>query len=227
VHGYIVLTSYHYVPISPKYSPPTEVTEPVLKAFFSFLQFLLTSDQGHLDHAWSLRPPWRMKGKADGRSIGETSTHQVAPGSRLFVEFITALCLFSKNDHRSSRANTSFQCIPGRGPRGQENTISVLHRISATCRIWRWLFKLSHTHPTAFTQYRQVKAVIDNYDASSLASFLESIGHFLSLHEVCTEMPPTVTTNETVVKFPVELLSTLAFATKQIKQENVVSPSLV
>jgi hypothetical protein len=120
---------------------------------------------------------------------------------------------------RSRKYNLSLFCIEF--PRLAE--FGAITSVGAGCSNSLTLI----THPTAFTQYRQVKAVIDNYDASSLASFLESIGHFLSRHEVCTEMPPTVTANETVVKFPVELLSTLAFATKQIKQENVVSPSLV
>jgi hypothetical protein len=63
-----------------------------------------------------------------------------------------------------------------------------------------------------------VKGVIDDYD--ELVKTLESIGHFLSRHEVRIEMSPTVTVNETFVKISVELLSTLALATKQIRQGN-------
>ena len=47
---------------------------------------------------------------------------------------------------------------------------------------------------------------------------LESIGHFLNRLEIYTEIPPTDAMDEMVVKILVELLSTLALATKEIKQ---------
>jgi hypothetical protein len=61
-----------------------------------------------------------------------------------------------------------------------------------------------------------VKGVIDDY--SALADLLESIGHFLNRLEVYTEIPPTETMNEMIVKILVELLSTLALTTKKTKQ---------
>ena len=48
--------------------------------------------------------------------------------------------------------------------------------------------------------------------------FLESIEHFLKRLDIYTKIPPTPTMTEIVVKIMVELLSTLAIATKHIKQ---------
>jgi hypothetical protein len=47
---------------------------------------------------------------------------------------------------------------------------------------------------------------------------LESIEHFLNRLDIYTRIPLTVATTEMVVKIIVELLSTLALATKQIKE---------
>jgi hypothetical protein len=47
---------------------------------------------------------------------------------------------------------------------------------------------------------------------------LESIGQFLNRLEVYTEIPPTETMSEMIVKILVELLSTLALTTKETKQ---------
>ena len=47
---------------------------------------------------------------------------------------------------------------------------------------------------------------------------LESIEHFLKRLDIYTKIPPTPAMTEIVVKIMVELLSTLALATKQIKQ---------
>ncbi len=47
---------------------------------------------------------------------------------------------------------------------------------------------------------------------------LESIGHFLDRLEIYTEISPTDAMNDMIVKILVELLSTLALATKEIKQ---------
>jgi hypothetical protein len=61
-----------------------------------------------------------------------------------------------------------------------------------------------------------VKGVKD--DQSALADLLESLGHFLNRLEIYTEIPPTKAMNEMVVKILVELLYTLASATKETKQ---------
>jgi replicative DNA helicase len=61
-----------------------------------------------------------------------------------------------------------------------------------------------------------VKGVIGDYDA--LIDLLEMIEHFLNRLDICTKIPPTVAMTEIIVKILVELLSTLALATRQIKQ---------
>jgi hypothetical protein len=55
---------------------------------------------------------------------------------------------------------------------------------------------------------------------------LESIGHFLNRLGIYTEIPPTEAMNELIVKILVELLSTLALATKEI-QRGKLSESIV
>ncbi len=54
--------------------------------------------------------------------------------------------------------------------------------------------------------------------ASVYVELLESIEHFLKRLDIYTKVPPTEAMTEMVVKILVELLSTLALATKQIKQ---------
>ena len=61
-----------------------------------------------------------------------------------------------------------------------------------------------------------VKGTNDSYDA--LVDLLESFEHFLIRLDIYTKIPLTVAMTEMVVKILVELLSTLALATKQIKQ---------
>ena len=64
--------------------------------------------------------------------------------------------------------------------------------------------------------YQAVKGTIDSYDL--LVDLLESIDHFLKRLDVYTKVSPTDAMNEVLVKILVELLSTLALATKQIKE---------
>jgi hypothetical protein len=64
--------------------------------------------------------------------------------------------------------------------------------------------------------YQAVKGVIDSYDV--LIDLLESIEHFLHRLDIYAKIPPTVGMTEMIVKILVELLSTLAVVTKQIKQ---------
>jgi hypothetical protein len=61
-----------------------------------------------------------------------------------------------------------------------------------------------------------VKGANDSYDA--LVDLLESFGNFLDRLDIYTKIPLTVAMTEMVVKILVELLSTLALATGQIKQ---------
>lgn len=55
-----------------------------------------------------------------------------------------------------------------------------------------------------------------SYDA--LVDFLESIERFLRRLEIYTRIPPTPTMDEMVVKIMMEILFTLALATKELKQ---------
>jgi hypothetical protein len=58
--------------------------------------------------------------------------------------------------------------------------------------------------------------VIDSYDA--LVDLLESIENFLSRLDIYTQIPSSPAIDEMVVKILVELISTLAVATKELKQ---------
>ena len=60
------------------------------------------------------------------------------------------------------------------------------------------------------------KGVSTDFDA--LVDLLESIEHFLKRLDIYTKVPPTPAMTEIVVKILVELLSTLALTTKQIRQ---------
>ena len=57
-----------------------------------------------------------------------------------------------------------------------------------------------------------------NADFDALIDFLESIELFLNRLDIYTKVTPTPAMNEVVVKIMLELLSTLALVTKQIKQ---------
>jgi hypothetical protein len=64
--------------------------------------------------------------------------------------------------------------------------------------------------------HQAANGVTDGYDA--LVDLLESIEHFLKRLDIYTKIPPTPAMDEIVVKILVELLSTLALATKEFKQ---------
>ena len=64
--------------------------------------------------------------------------------------------------------------------------------------------------------YKAVKGAIDSYDL--LVNLLESIENFLRRLEIYTKITPTDAMTEIIVKILVELLSTLALATKQITE---------
>ena len=58
--------------------------------------------------------------------------------------------------------------------------------------------------------------MVDGYDA--LVDLLEAIEHTLKLFDIYMEVPPTSALDELAVKIMVELLSTLALVTKELKQ---------
>jgi hypothetical protein len=64
--------------------------------------------------------------------------------------------------------------------------------------------------------YQAVKGTIDSYDI--FIDLFESIDHFLKRLDIYTKIPSTVAMNEMLGKILVELLSTLALATKQMKE---------
>ena len=63
---------------------------------------------------------------------------------------------------------------------------------------------------------QSAKDIISNCDA--LVDLLESIEHFLNRLDIYTRIPPTPTMDEIVVKILVELISTLALVTGELKQ---------
>ena len=70
--------------------------------------------------------------------------------------------------------------------------------------------------------HQAAKGVIDSYDA--LVDLFESIEHFLKRLDIYTHIPATAAMNEIVIKIMAELLTTVALATKEIKQGNQVGP---
>ena len=64
--------------------------------------------------------------------------------------------------------------------------------------------------------HQAAKGMIDSYGA--LLDLLESIDHFLKRLDIYTKIPPTPAMDEILVKIMVELVSTLALATKELKQ---------
>ncbi len=61
-----------------------------------------------------------------------------------------------------------------------------------------------------------IKDVSASYDA--LVDLFESTENFLRRLDIYTKIPPTTAMTEIIVKILVELLSTLALATQQVKQ---------
>ena len=58
--------------------------------------------------------------------------------------------------------------------------------------------------------------MLASYDA--IVDLLESIEHFLKRLDIYTNIPPTLAMDEILVKIMVELVSTLALATVELKQ---------
>ena len=65
--------------------------------------------------------------------------------------------------------------------------------------------------------YQAANDVSSSYDA--LVDLLESIEHFLNRLEIYIKISPTEAMVQIIVKILVELLSTLALVTKQIRQK--------
>ncbi|KAF8487472.1 hypothetical protein DFH94DRAFT_678494 [Russula ochroleuca] len=101
-----------------------------------------------------------------------------------------------------------------------KNTISVMCKLSATANFGRDIGlhfpPVTAIHTGLAVLLSAVKGTIDSYD--SLVDLLESIDHFLNRLDIYTKFSPTIAMTEILVKILVELLSTLALATKQIKE---------
>lgn len=63
---------------------------------------------------------------------------------------------------------------------------------------------------------QEAKGVVSSFN--TLVDLLESIERFLNRLDIYARIPPSSETDEVVVKIMVELLSTLALATKELKQ---------
>jgi hypothetical protein len=71
-------------------------------------------------------------------------------------------------------------------------------------------------YPCDIQVNQEAKAIHSSYDA--LIDLLDSIERFLYRIDIYTQTPPTPAMDEMVVKIMAELLSTLAVATKELKQ---------
>jgi hypothetical protein len=73
-----------------------------------------------------------------------------------------------------------------------------------------------YAYPCDIQVSQVIKGVSSLFDA--LVGLLETIERFLNRLDIYTKVPPTPAMTEVVAKIMVELLSTLALVTKQIKQ---------
>ncbi|KAF8462656.1 hypothetical protein DFH94DRAFT_787735, partial [Russula ochroleuca] len=98
--------------------------------------------------------------------------------------------------------------------------VSILCKLSSTASFGQGIglhfSPVTAVHTGLAVLLSAVKGTIDSYDV--LVDLLESIDHFLNRLDIYTKVPPTNAMNEILVKILVELLSTLALATKQIKE---------
>jgi hypothetical protein len=79
-----------------------------------------------------------------------------------------------------------------------------------------------YVYPCDSSVNQAIKDVSASYNA--LIDLLESIKNFLSRLDVYTKIPLTAAMTDIVVKLLVEVLSTLALATKQAKQGTLSEP---
>jgi hypothetical protein len=101
--------------------------------------------------------------------------------------------------------------------------VKAIHTgLAVLLAVCNFLWSLAHLRD--IQAYQAVKDSIDSYDA--LVDLLETIETFLDRLDNYTRIPLTAPMTEMIVKVFVELLSTLALATEQIK-EGKSSPSSV
>ena len=75
---------------------------------------------------------------------------------------------------------------------------------------------LVHAYRRDIQVFQAAKGMVDSHEA--LLDLLESSEHFLKRLDIYTKIPPTPAVDEVIVKIMVELISTLALATKELKQ---------
>ncbi|KAH9965155.1 hypothetical protein BJV74DRAFT_990815, partial [Russula compacta] len=101
-----------------------------------------------------------------------------------------------------------------------KHAVQVLHKLSAPAALGEHigipvsLVKTIHT--SIGTLLSTVKDVSASYDA--LVDLFESISNFLKRLDIYTKIPRTTAMTEIIIKILVQLIRTLAVATKQIKQ---------
>jgi len=84
--------------------------------------------------------------------------------------------------------------------------------------------QIIYRYPCDIEVDQAARGVTSSWDA--LTELLESIEHFLNRLEMYTRIPRTPAMDEMVVKIMVELLSTLALATRELKQGRSSEPIL-
>ena len=70
----------------------------------------------------------------------------------------------------------------------------------------------------AYPSHIQAHQAAKGANSDDLVDLFESIERFLKPLEIYTQVPPTPTTDDIIVKIMVELLSTLALMTKELKE---------
>ena len=91
----------------------------------------------------------------------------------------------------------------------------ILASVYYSLYVYIYIFRF-YVHILLTFVSKALKGVSSDLDAA--VELLESIEHFLKRLDIYTKVPPTEAMSEIVVKILVELLSTLALATKQIRQ---------
>jgi hypothetical protein len=79
-----------------------------------------------------------------------------------------------------------------------------------------YLFSFLYAHPSHIQALQAAKGVNSRHD--DLVDLFESIERFLKPLEIYTQVPPTPTTDDMIIKIMVELLATLALVTKELKE---------
>jgi vesicle coat complex subunit len=94
--------------------------------------------------------------------------------------------------------------------------VKAIHACLAILLAVRPVLQYICRYPCDVQANQAAKGAIASHEA--LIDLLESIEHFLSHLDIYTQVPPTPSLDEIVVNILVELFSTLALATRELKQ---------